>query len=269
MAERLSEPLRDRVLERLGFGAPPEPTLAGLNRLYRAWCQSVPFDNVRKRIALLREEPGPLPAGGAEDFLLGWLRHGTGGTCWPSSNALYATIRACGFAARRVSGSMFEDGSENHGTVKVHLDGDVFLADTGMITDRVFPLRRGEKFERDDPLHPIRVEPVGDSFRIRFAFPQSTGTMPCRLVNDPVDHGLYLERYEWSRKTSPFNRNLYAVRNAGDSVLSFLGRNRFWKTGDGVSQTELDEDGLAEALVGDLGLSREIVEELRAHGGLV
>ena len=44
--------LIDRVLERLGFGTPPAIDLDGLSGLYAAWCARVPFDNVRKIIAL-------------------------------------------------------------------------------------------------------------------------------------------------------------------------------------------------------------------------
>jgi N-hydroxyarylamine O-acetyltransferase len=268
-----SDPIRpatlQRVLERLGFAAPPPPTLEGLNDLYRAWCRAVPFDNVRKRISLASGDEGPLPGGRAEDFLESWLRHGTGGTCWPSSNGLFALLDACGFDARRVSGSMQDTGEPNHGSVLVRIDGVDHLADSSMLTDAVFALRRGEPLRIDDPLHPISVEPAGATWVITWAFPFGDGVLPCRLLDDPVDHAFYLERYELSRRISPFNEHLYARRNFAGELLSYLGSSRFRKRASGVHRDDLERDSLAASLVSDLGLSTEIVAGLRASGALL
>ena len=52
--------LVDAVLERLGVSSPAADR-DGLARIYRAWCQSVPFDNVLKRLWLEEKWPGRLP----------------------------------------------------------------------------------------------------------------------------------------------------------------------------------------------------------------
>jgi N-hydroxyarylamine O-acetyltransferase len=101
----LSPDLRERVLERLGLTGPPRPDLEGLVFVYGAWCARVPFDNVRKMIAL-RRGAARLPGAAAADFFSGWLEHGASGTCWPTSNALFVLLRALGFEARRVAGCM-------------------------------------------------------------------------------------------------------------------------------------------------------------------
>ena len=101
----LPTPLRDAVCARLGI-APAPPTLEFLEAVYAAWCRRVPFDNVRKLIALREAAPPPLPGTQAADFFEHWLAHGTGGTCWSSSNALYMLVTALGFTARRIAGSM-------------------------------------------------------------------------------------------------------------------------------------------------------------------
>jgi N-hydroxyarylamine O-acetyltransferase len=257
-----------RALARLGFAAPPPATLEGLNGLYRAWCRRVPFDNVRKRICLASGDPGPLPGGRAEDFLESWLLHGTGGTCWPSSNGLFALLDACGFAARRISASMQDTGEPNHGSVLVSIDGVDYLADSSMLTDAVFPLRRGERLRRDDPVHPIAVEPAGATWVITWCFPFGEATLPCRLLDDPVDHAFYLERYELSRHGSPFNEQLYARRNLDGELLSYLGSSRFRKRASGARREDLEPEALATSLVRDLGLSSEIVARLRGSGAL-
>jgi N-hydroxyarylamine O-acetyltransferase len=271
----VSDPIRaetaERVLERLGFAARPPNTLEGLNALYGAWCRGVPFDNVRKRIALLTRDPAPLPGAYAEEFLQAWLRHGTGGTCWPSSNGLFALFDWCGFDVRRIAGSMHDVGDANHGSVVARIEGTDFMVDSSMHTDAAFPLRRGEETRLGDPLHPVRVEPVGDSFRVHWALPASEApSFVCRLLDDPVDHVFYLERYDVTRTPdrSPFNLSLYARRDQDGVVLSYLGRTRFRKTAEGVEPEELEPDDLARSLVEELRLSEEIVAELRKHDGL-
>ncbi len=265
--ERLPEGLFERVLERLGLTAPPPLTLEGLNRLYVAWCRAVPFDNVRKRIAMASGERGPLPGGKAPDFFSAWLRHGTGGTCWPTSNALYSIVSACGFAARRVSGSMRDMGKPNHGSVKVRLEEEDYLVDSSMLVERALPLGL-EKLEIPDPLHPVTVEPLEETWRLLIPLTMSETPLSCRLLDDPVNLEFYLDRYEWSRTNSPFNQGLFARRNFEGSVTSFIGPNRFVKDSKGVTQTLLDPEALGEALVSDLGLSSEIVAQLAAHDAL-
>ena len=259
----LNENTRARVLERLGVSNPSRD-LNGLERLYRAWCRGVPFDNVRKRLALREGTPEPLPGGTAEDFFASWLAHGTGGTCWPTSNALYVLLRDCGFAARRISACMRGTDVHNHGSIIVRLDGDDYLVDSSILCESVLPLRPAKRLELDDAVHPIVVEPVDGSFCIWWGFSMSTETLPCRLLSDPVDHRFYLERYEVSRQMSPFNDMLYARRNFDGRLISYVGNTRFEKTPAGVTARELGQAELAESLVAELGLSPAIVRELNA-----
>ncbi len=260
MDDTLTERTRAQVLARLGL-SDLRPARDSLQRLYRAWCRSVPFDNVRKRIALRRGSSDPLPGGTAEDFFTAWLTHGTGGTCWPSSNALYVLLRECGFAARRIAASMHDMDVPNHGSVIVRTDGEDYLVDSSILCETVLPLRRGECVQCEDPVHPITVEPVGESFRIWFGFAMNAHRMPCRLLIDPVDHAFYLERYEASREISPFNERFYARRNFDDSLVSYVGNTRFVKTAAGVEAADMSDADLAAAVVRELGLSEAIVTE--------
>jgi hypothetical protein len=109
---------------------------------------------------------------------------------------------------------------------------------------------------------------VGTSWRITWEFPFGGGTLPCRILEDPVDHAFYLARYELTRRDSPFNERLYARRNFDGSILSYLGNTRFRKDASGVTQDGLEPAKLGESLVSDLGLSEEIVERLGRCGGL-
>jgi N-hydroxyarylamine O-acetyltransferase len=265
----LSPALIGRVLRRLGFASEPGIDRRGLEQLYAAWCRHVPFDNVRKRIAMLEGNPGPLPGSLPEDFLAAWLEHGTGGTCWPSSNGLHAIVRACGFDVRRVSASMFERNDHNHGSLVVRLAGEELLVDSSILCSAPIPLRRGAETKLDDPVHPIRVEPVEASYRIHWGMAQSRDTMPCRLMDDPVDEAFFLSRYEISRSYSVFNDALYARRNFPGRLVSFVGNARHEKTASGIVSRTLEPDELGAALVEELGLSEAIVARLRACGGIV
>jgi N-hydroxyarylamine O-acetyltransferase len=257
----------DRALAKLGFAQRPAPDLRGLEALYRAWCRNVPFDNVRKRIAMHESQSAPLPGGLPEDFLGAWLEHGTGGTCWPSSNGLHALVSACGFDVRRISASMFDRNDHNHGSLVVRLDGAEWMVDSSIECDVPIPLRPGIETRIDDPVHPIHVEPSEKGTLVHWGRGNAVDTMPCRLMHDPVDEAFYLDRYEISRGYSVFNTALYARRNFEGRLVSFVGRTRFEKTARGVTQRELAPDELAQALVDELGLSRAIVARLEATAG--
>jgi len=264
----LAPGLVDRVLAKLGLASDPEIDVAGLSRLYLAWCRAVPFDNVRKRIALLEGRPGLLPGGRPEDFFSAFLEHGAGGTCWPSSNALHALLGACGFEARRISASMADRGEPNHGSLVVRLAGQEWLVDSSILNELPIPLSRHRPSALDDAVHPIRLEPADAGLSIHWGRSVSSDTMPCRLMDDPVDEAFYLERYEISRGVSVFNASLYVRKNFPGRLVSFAGNTRFEKTASGVTSRALDSDELPDALVCELGLSRAIVARLAALGGL-
>jgi N-hydroxyarylamine O-acetyltransferase len=257
-----------RVFAKLGIEGAPAPDLAGLEQLYAAWCRHVPFDNVRKRIALASGGTEPLPGGAPEDFFEGLLAHGTSGTCWPSSNGLFALVRACGFDVRRISASMFDRNDHNHGSLIVRLDGEEWLVDSSILNGVPIALRRGVEAKLHDPVHPIRVEPVGAGFRLHWGMAQRPDTMPCRLMDDPVDEAFYLERYEISRAYSVFNTALYARRNFPGKLVSFTGRTRHEKSADGVTSRELSTGELRQALTAEMGYSPAILAQLEASAGL-
>src|SRR5262245_17925193 len=96
-AKRLSEQLVEHVLSRLGFNRRPAPTIDALRNVYSAWCERVPFDNIRKLIHVRAANAAPLPGSSPEDFFEAWLKFGTGGTCWPGAGAFHALLVALGF----------------------------------------------------------------------------------------------------------------------------------------------------------------------------
>ena len=100
--------LSEQVLAKLGFNDFPSINTKDLAALYEVWCKRVPFDNIQKRMVFStgRAPEAPLPGATPEDFFAEWLHHGTGGTCWTGSYALYAFLQALGFDVALVTVTM-------------------------------------------------------------------------------------------------------------------------------------------------------------------
>jgi arylamine N-acetyltransferase len=263
----LSDDLAERVLAKLGLVARPSPDLEGLTALYRAWGLRVPFDNTRKMIALRAGDTGPLPGAHATDFLEHWLAHGTGGTCWPSSNALAAVLQAAGFNARRVIASMRDLCEFNHASVKVRIDGRDWLVDSSMLLGVPLPLGPN-RFVREDPIWPAAVEVLDGTHVVWWRSPPGPDPLPCRLLMDPAPFREYLDGYERSRENSRFNQRLYARRNRPDALVILAGSTRCVLTADGLLSQQLDADELRRSLRDEIGLSAPMIDRWAESGAL-
>lgn len=265
-SDSLEIEIRDRVLARMGFSEPPSTDLEGLRALYAAWCANVPFDNVRKMIAVRTSRP--LPGLTATDFVEGWLAHGAGGTCWSSSNALFALAQSVGFDVKRAAGSMRDLGTVNHGSVRAYIDGCVWLIDSSMLTNVPLPLG-DEVFISPDPVCAAEVEPVeGGGHRIWWTFPPRDDHFPCGMPAGEVTYASYVSWHEASREQSPFNQRLYARRNGPGKVLVLSGNMRYLKTAAGLDSQECTADELLSCLRDDMGLSEELVDHWARSGAL-
>ena len=270
----LDPALRDDVLARLGLDRPPSLDLAGLTSLYTAWCRRVPFDNLRKLVALATAKGGPLPGIDPDDFFRAFLAHGTGGTCWPSSEAWLALLRACGFEARRAAAAMLpvpipEDSPHrpNHGSTIVTLDGTDYVADTSMLSEQ--PLRLGgTTATTDDPVVGIDADRTGDRWTLRFMPWRPEGRLACELDPAPVGGDVPAQRYEYSRTSSPFNADVHARRNFADKVVVVALDTAFRiDRPGGESAAEPfrgDRHRRDEVLIDEMGYSEEIVASLPA-----
>jgi arylamine N-acetyltransferase len=264
----LSSDLRDRVATRIGVSYPLPLDHAGLSALYAAWCLHVPFDNVRKLIAVRHGVAGPLPGADAIDFLENFLAHGTGGTCWSSSNALFQLVTAFGFDARRIAGSMRDLGVPGHGSVKVRIDERDWMVDSSMLSMYPIPIST-EPYTFRDAMFGVEVEPVDGTHIVWFNTPPYDDYFPCRLLFDPVPYEFYLERYEISRDRGPFNHHLSVRYNRGNSRMVLQGHKRHKQTGDRpLESVELTREQLVDVLQHDVGMSESIVAAWVACGAL-
>ena len=262
----LPAPLRDAVCARLGVTSAP-PTLALLNAVYGAWCHRVPFDNVRKLIALREGSAAPLPGTHAIDFFEQWLDHGTGGTCWSSSNALYMLLTALGFTARRIAGSMRDLGFITHGSTVVTLSGHDWLADSSALTQRPVPLFTGPYCD-PDPAFATTWDTDGDTHLLRFGAAPGPEHTVCRYMIDHIDHAYLDAAHERSRGFGRFNAITYARRNVPDGFLVLSSAVRYHRTAAGTEARALDRDALRSVLADDFGISPIMLQRYEACGTL-
>ncbi len=263
----LSTEMRDQVLTRLGIPRGGPPDLAMLRDVYRAWCDQIPFDNVRKLIALRTGDAGPLPGTLGTDFFEHFLEHGTGGTCWPTSNAIYELLVAMGFAARRVAGSMRDQGFVTHGTVKVAIDGTDWLADTSILSNSLLPVGNGV-FISDDRLFTAEVEPTDDAHMVWFSNAPNESYTPCRLMIDPIDHEYLHRAYEKSRGFGVFNQHIYARRNFPGLMLVMRGPLLHRRTIEGTETQALTQTQMLTSLHDVFGISETMLARWVDAGAL-
>lgn len=248
----------DQVVERLGFVERPPVDLDGLHSLYSAWCRRVPFDNLRKLVALhydLPELPGIRP----DDFFAGWQLTGAGATCWGGNNALHALLTELGFDARLHAASM-SDGEINHGTTLVHLGDERWLVDTAVHGDIPVAVRST----------PTSVEHVGFVTTVRpddhgwvVDCPSPAGEpIPCRLHHE-IDHEVTIEANEKSRHSSPFNDHLRVEINDADGVWLLQGNVLHRVAAGGVTVRTLLDAEVDEWIVEVAGHSPQLVREVR------
>ena len=208
-----------------------------------------------------------MPGLDTADFFQNWLVNGSGGTCWPSSNALFALISSYGFAARRVAGSMYDLPDPNHGTVKVCIDGTDYLADAGMLAVEPIALNGEFCIRSEGPVRfEVEFQPEGIFFWSDF--PPTAEFIPCRLRLDPVDLAFYKSRYEASRQFSPFNERLYLRKMNAGQIDVLLGNGHFRRVGGELEARTLSAAELCEAMHEIGGVSESLIERWADAGGL-
>jgi arylamine N-acetyltransferase len=269
----ISAELLDRVQSKLGLPSRPCIDLAGLNKIYAAYSGHVPNDNIQKRIWLAGDKSRPVTGGEPTQFFENWLEHGTGGTCFPANGALCALLRALGFDAWRILGSVMMEGIEhegNHGTVVVRIDDTDYLVDAQLAAFSALPLIVGRLTSTGDGIHGIHAIPRGEDFDVKW-YPGSNRQTPIftrlDLKRGPVDHDVFLAQYALSalrdRRRSPFNDALFIGRHFSDSILNVGRRTRTEISADNVvKKREITLAERAQILVEEFGISAEIVKAI-------
>ncbi|MBL9175934.1 MAG: arylamine N-acetyltransferase [Verrucomicrobiales bacterium] len=259
--------LRERVLESLGLQGPPQADWAGLHRLYDAWCRNIPFDNLRKLLHLRGGLEGPLPGATPEDFLQSWIQYGTGGTCWSNAAALHSLLTTLGFDARLGLGTMLvvPDLPPNHGTVLVTLDSQRFLVDGSMLHGEPLLLEDASVTGVGHPAWGVRCDRRDGRWHVWWRPLHKVDGFECRLEHFDATPEDYRQRYEQTRGWSPFNYEVSARRNRGDSVSGVAFGHAVTLNPDGsVHREPVDLAERNRILIEEVGIREELVAQLPA-----
>ena len=166
----MSEPrLTDRALylERLGFDAPPAPTLETLRQLQLRHTGVFPFEN----LTTLSGEPVLIDLPSIEQKV---LHDGRGGYCYELNNLFLALLQELGFDARAISGRVVMGQPEGSWTARTHRLSLVIINDVRYITDVGFggmvptaPLLLDTRAEQPTPHESYRIDLHVDGFTLR------------------------------------------------------------------------------------------------------
>lgn len=166
----MSEPQLSNLalyLQRLGFDAPPAPTLETLRQLQLRHTGVFPFEN----LSTLSGQPVLIDLPSIEQKV---LHDGRGGYCYELNNLFLALLQALGFDARGLSGRVVMGQPEGAWTARTHrlslvaLDGVRYITDVGfggMVPTA--PLMLDTPAEQFTPHEPYRIEQHEDGYTLR------------------------------------------------------------------------------------------------------
>jgi N-hydroxyarylamine O-acetyltransferase len=153
-------------LQRLGFEAPPEPTLDTLRLLQLRHTGVFPFEN----LATISGEPVLIDLPSIEEKI---LVGGRGGYCYELNNLFFALLLELGFDARAISGRVVMNQPEGSWTARTHRLSLVTIDDVRYISDVGFggmvptaPLLLDTEAEQATPHEPYRIEKQPDGYML-------------------------------------------------------------------------------------------------------
>ena len=252
----------ENAIERFGFSSRPEPTLENLRKLYKAWCRNVGYDNILKRVYYARGETGPFPVMDPNDFVSTWLQHGTSGSCWPTAEALFNILLKAGYDVERVSSEMLNCGDPmrpNHGTCFVRIDGDTYVVDTGVVAEEPLQLIDGQETKTSSKAFGIWSK--GDG-RVWWRPGHSRQEIEIAMIDRNCSAEYFSYRYEKTKEFSLFNHSLYVRKNIDDGIVTYGRGNVIRIDPEGeMTVAPIDQKDLPALLIGEMGLSEEIVAQ--------
>jgi N-hydroxyarylamine O-acetyltransferase len=154
-------------LQRLGYDAPPPPTLETLRELQLRHTSVFPFES----LSTLLQVPVPIDLASVERKV---LHEGRGGYCYELNNMFLALLHQLGYEARGITGRVVMGGPEDALTARTHrlsvltLDGTRYITDVGfggMVPTT--PLRLDTEDEQPTPHEPYRITHHEGSYTLR------------------------------------------------------------------------------------------------------
>ncbi|MDH5835109.1 arylamine N-acetyltransferase family protein [Luteimonas kalidii] len=212
----MPQPLKNlhAYLARLGFAAPPAPTLSTLRALQPAHTAAFPFETID---TLLRR-PVPVDLPTLERKL---LHAGRGGYCFELNRLFLALLQRLGFDARALAARVIEGDAplaRTHLTLAVRIDGVTWLSDVGfggMVPTA--PLRLDTDAVQATPHEPCRLVATDGGYLLRARVRDAWRDLYTFDLQPQLD--IDLEMGSWYVSTHPGS--------------PFLGELRVARTGEG------------------------------------
>jgi N-hydroxyarylamine O-acetyltransferase len=239
----------------------------GLVEVYRAWCRSVPTDNVLRRISPPSEGRGPGECQPSR-FVADFLEHGVGGCGTSAAAALEAALRGLGYVTRAVVVAAVGSGGPrpHHAAVSVSVDTADFLLDTVIRCEAPIPLVPRGSVSIAHHLHPIRVERGEGGWRVSHR-DRTTMTLAHSYVLDtrvgPEARRALHRGVRRGPAAGGFDPGLQIHRNGPGSVLALSGDRSVVIDGRGRGERRIGPGERRRLLVERFGLSAEIAGRMR------
>jgi N-hydroxyarylamine O-acetyltransferase len=196
-------------LARVGLGAPPPATAAGLAELHLAHATHIPFEN----LDVLLRRPVRLDLESLQRKL---VRDHRGGYCFEQNLLLAAALEAIGFRVTRLAARVRFGATRTlprtHMLLAVEADGLTWLADVGFGGGGpLVPLRLDTDDEQRQFLWGYRLAAEGNARVLQAAWPSGWQDLYA-FTPEPQEHADYevANYYVSTHPDSPFTRTLAA-----------------------------------------------------------
>ncbi|WP_085657060.1 MULTISPECIES: arylamine N-acetyltransferase [unclassified Pseudomonas] len=253
-------------LRRLGFEAPPAPTLETLRQLQLRHTGAFPFEN----LSTIAGRPVPIDLASVERKV---LHEGRGGYCYELNNLFLALLLELGFDARGISGRVVMNQPEGSWTARTHrlslvtLDGVRYITDVGfggMVPTA--PLALDTEAQQRTPHEPYRIEVQADGYMLQANVAGEWRPMYLFDLQRQEDIDYTLGNwYVSTHPDSPFAQRLMVART-GDGWRRTLNNGSFaiHRIGAESERREVtDVDELIGLLEREFGLRVPMHEQLR------
>lgn len=261
-----------RYLQRLGYDAPPAPTLETLRELQLRHTSVFPFET----LSTMLQVPVPIDLASVERKV---LHEGRGGYCYELNNMFLALLQQLGYEARGITGRVVMGSPEDALPARTHrlsvltLDGARYITDVGfggMVPTT--PLRLDTEEEQQTPHEPYRITQGEDSYTLRAKVAGEWRALYVFYLQpqSAIDYEIG-NWYVSTHKDSPFLGQLMVART-GQGLRRTLNNGSYalHRIGLESERRELtDADELIELLHSEFGIRvpqhpelRQIVERL-------
>jgi N-hydroxyarylamine O-acetyltransferase len=249
----VDDTLVNEYLSRIGATRPARPDLDGLRHLQERQVMSVPFENLDYHLGA--------PIHMDERVLEKIVHRRRGGGCYESNPALWFLLTALGYRADILPGQVFRErlgAPMCHLALRVDVDGERWLVDTGFGRNSRLPLRFDSRAPQQDPHGEYRIADVangGIEVRCNGRPLYRLDDRPCRLED-------FRPTLWWWRTCpdSPFMQDLFCSLPTEDGRVTLKGDElTVVRNGERVVETLTDDAAILAAYKKHFGFGLDTV----------